>query len=67
MIWEFSALLKVQDPEALRQAALSHLDCDPDATLMVRGEVDIRACLVILLDPSVLPGCEIIESTAEED
>lgn len=64
-LWEFSTLLEVHDPEALRQAALAHRDAPADDELTNKGEVDIRACLVILLQPGALPGCGILESTAE--
>jgi hypothetical protein len=66
--YEFSMYLRVHDDKELLEAARLH----PDAAGMATeefydedGEVDIRACLTILLDPGSLPGCEILDSTIE--
>lgn len=60
----FTMDLKVFDPETLRQAALKHEDAQPDQNFLdSNGDVDIDACLITLLDPSTLPGCEIHESS----
>lgn len=67
--FDFTAWIEVHDENQLLQAARSH----PDAADMVtedfhddEGNVDIGACLVMLLDPGSLPGCEIVESGATE-
>lgn len=65
--WDFTAWVRVWDPKQLVEAARAH----PDAADMVTedfyladGEVDIQACLVMLLDPGSLPGCSIEDSNA---
>ncbi len=64
----FTMWLSVHTPEALRQAALAHEDAAPsDTFLREDGTVDIEACLVMMLDPSSLPGCTVQSSTASED
>lgn len=65
--------LNVYDPEHLFRAALARaLVEDPDAEALHQlragegnREVDISACLIMLLDPGTLPGVEIYQSTAE--
>lgn len=58
--------LRVLDPALLHAAALAHPDCcDGETLLDSKGEIDIAACLIMLLDPSVLPGCKIDESRVE--
>lgn len=69
--FEFTALMTVFDPAQLLAAAVAHPDAiagkmskhdfvDSD------GNVDIGECLKMLLDPGSLPGCNFIESTAEQ-
>lgn len=66
MNFEFSLYLKVFDPEQLRQAALAHEDAYPDVDFLDDdGNVDVSACLRMLLDPGSLPGCDIFDSAAE--
>lgn len=66
--WTFTANLRVWDPKQLVEAARAH----PDAAGMptedfygADGEVDINACLVMMLDRS-MPGATIEASWAEE-
>lgn len=66
-LWNFSMWVEVNDPWALRDAALVHPDRDPDDDLIdLEGAVDINACLVLLLD-NPIPGCEISRSSANPD
>lgn len=59
-IYHFSLFLVVEDPPALRAAAMAHEDCDPDDSLLgEEGEVRIGDCLSILLDPGSLSGCNV--------
>jgi hypothetical protein len=65
--YEFSLWLRVLDPEKLLAAALAHPDAAGDTRddyLDEGGEIDTNACLVMLLDPGTLPGCEILDSGA---
>jgi hypothetical protein len=51
---------------AIKHAEQSGLTHRQAARLLgSQSKVDIEACLVQLLDPSVLPGCEIDESDCE--
>jgi hypothetical protein len=66
--WDFTLSLTVEQPEELLRAAMAH----PHAEGMLRdeflnddGTIDIESCLVMLLDPGHLPGCDIIDSSAE--
>lgn len=66
--WDFTMWLEVHDENQLLAAARAH----PDAASMAteefytdEGEIDIKRCLIVLLDPGSLPGCEIHESGAE--
>jgi hypothetical protein len=61
--------LRVQDEGELFAAARKHaieMDKLPpeqaDELLRPQGEVDRQACLVMLLDPGSLPGCNIESS-----
>lgn len=64
--------VRVHDAKALYQAALQHLTkvdglTDDGARDFLGGggtpgQIDINACLVALLDPGSLPGCDIQES-----
>lgn len=69
-LYEFSVYLDVHSPESLRAAAVERAVedgyDDPEAAVLdVDGKLDISACLIILLDPGSLPGCDIIDSVAE--
>ena len=64
-LFEFSICLEVYDPKQLLAEALAHDDADPENLQDEDGTVNIRACLITLLDPGSLPGCSIIDSTAE--
>jgi hypothetical protein len=68
--YEFSLYLNVYDPAQLFKAALaSAIEDGMDASVLVGADddIDIRACLIQLLDPGSLPGCDIYNSTAEGD
>lgn len=65
--WDFKAAVRVWDPRQLVEAARAH----PDAAGMPtesfygdNGEVNIEACLIMLLDQS-MPGATIEGSAAE--
>lgn len=67
--FDFSISLEVNDDLALLHAARNHPDAEGMATEEFyddAGDIDIKVCLVMLLDPSILPGCEIQDSGAEE-
>ena len=64
MNYTFKMDLRVLDKQALYNAAAAH----PDSTEFLMdqyGEVDVEACLITLLDPTFLAGCEIQESYAD--
>jgi hypothetical protein len=64
--WDVTVWVKVQDPEELYEAAAGHPDCCDAAELKdVDGNVDIGACLRMLIDPGSLPGCKVVDSGAE--
>lgn len=66
--YAFSLWLEVNDENQLLAAARAHPDAAamaPDEFLTDAGDIDIKACLVMLLDPGSLPGVEIHESGAE--
>lgn len=63
MNYNFILNLDVIDSQALYEAAAAHPDGLSTCALMdIDGNVDIEACLITLLDPSTLPGCEIHDS-----
>lgn len=65
--WTFTSEIRVWDPKQLVEAARAHPDAAGMATedfYLGDGEVDIEACLVMLLDPGSLPGCAMEGSTA---
>jgi hypothetical protein len=69
--FEFTALMAVFDPAQLLAAAIAHPDAiDGKMSKMdfvdSDGSVNIAECLKMLLDPGSLPGCNFIESTAEQ-
>ncbi len=74
---EFSITVRINDARALRTAAIrDYLDdntrCDTayvDALALFgnEGAPNVQACLVQLLDPRELPGCEILDSGAVTD
>jgi hypothetical protein len=64
--------IKVFDEDALFEQAKSHAiatgteEADAIDLLKPAGEIDITACLIMLLDPGVSPsGIEIQETTVE--
>jgi len=60
--------LAVHTPNALYAAALAHEDCSgPDDLLDDDGQIDVAACLCMLLDPGTLAGCSINSSESSED
>lgn len=70
MNYQVTIEVRVTDPEELRRAAgRSYMDEthneDPQPLLGSYDEPNIDACLIQLLDPSTLPGGEIIETSAE--
>lgn len=67
--WDFTLWLQVHDENALLQAARAHPDAADMSTeefYTDEGEIDIKACLVMLLDPGKLPGCTIHDSGAQQ-
>ncbi|ACD21598.1 hypothetical protein [Paraburkholderia phytofirmans] len=65
--------VSVYDPETLFVAALDHamrIDGLSKTAALEElkpgGEIDPRACLIMILDPGSVPGCGINESTAQE-
>lgn len=72
-VFTFEIDVEIHDPHALFEAAKLHAKVHDGMTLEESeahhrpdGEIDIGACLVTLLDPSTLPGCDILGSTTEE-
>lgn len=67
--YEFSLQVTVDDENALYQAALEQARKEGAEynDLMDPGtnEINVEACLQVLLDPSTLIGCSIEESHAE--
>jgi hypothetical protein len=65
--WDFTMWLNVKDVDLLHDAASKHPDCEDPAELKNKdGSINnIRACLIMLLDPGSLPGCTIQASNAE--
>jgi len=64
--YQFDITVQVNDPEALRKAAMAHKDARPDDTfLKADGSTNVGACLVMFLDRDV-PGCTILGSSAAE-
>lgn len=62
----FKMDLNIFDKQQLRQAALKHKDNVPPETFLDDGgDVDIEACLIMLLDTGSLAGCSIQNSSAE--
>jgi hypothetical protein len=53
--YQFTMLIDVQDKRALIKAARKH----PDGDASVKT---VEQALVVLIDPSTLPGCEIMNS-----
>ncbi len=60
----FTMDLRVFDPAQLLVAAMLHAkkEGDPVDDLIVDGEIDIRACLIQIIDPGSLAGCSIHQS-----
>ena len=71
-VFEFDLSIRVDDvPElfaAARERALKERYPPAHADELLKwpdGEVNIGACLVMLLDPGSLPGCSVIGSAAQ--
>jgi hypothetical protein len=69
----FSLCLRVDDPKALRRAAMARLTTEDglperDALELVgpSDAPDISACIIACLDPGSLNGCSIDNSSADE-
>lgn len=62
----FTMSVDVHDAAALHAAALAHPDAAGESLLHSDGQVDVDACLIILADPSTLPGCSIDYSDSIE-
>lgn len=68
-----SLYLTVQDPDALFEAAM-HYALNEDGLTAVQaidqlrpeGDIDVQACLEMLLDPGTLEGCKIEEVQSDE-
>lgn len=68
MIAEFSLHLRIFDVPTLVNAAQERArseGVDEDDIREIYNEGNTDNCLIMLLDPSTLPGCEILESSAE--
>ena len=72
-VHEVSIIYDVRNEPALFQAAFElALECNVEehiATELLRhkdGRVKIDSCLLMLVDRGRLPGCETIDSTAEQ-
>ena len=67
---EVSVYLRVHDPKRFVAAAQYRAveeGVDPDDAVDTYNEDDLGACARMLFDPGVSPpGCEILDSTAEE-
>lgn len=65
---EFSIHLRIFDVPTLVNTAQERArseGVDEDDVLEIYNEANLDNCLIMLLDPSTLPGCEILESNAE--
>jgi len=70
MNYQVTLEVRVTDPQELRRVAgRIYMDEtnneDPQPILGSYDEPNIDACLIQLLDPSTLPGAEIIETSTE--
>lgn len=68
MLAEFSMYLRIHDPASLAKAAYDRAiaeGVEESDAFQTYNEANLDNCLVMLLDPSTLPGCEILESNAE--
>jgi hypothetical protein len=64
----FEIYLRIHTPEDLVKAAQTRAiaeGVDETDALEQYNDDNLNACLIMLLDPSTLPGCNILESTAE--
>lgn len=65
--YDFLLWARAYDPDTLRRAALAHEDADTEQTFLTEeGTVDVNSCLVMLLDPGHLQGCDIQHSGAAQ-
>jgi hypothetical protein len=61
--YDVTVTVRVYDPERLLQAALAHPDVTPHHKFHTPDDdIDIEACLEMLLEPMKLPGCEVAGS-----
>ncbi|SKB63077.1 hypothetical protein SAMN06295937_1011129 [Sphingopyxis flava] len=69
MNYQVTIDLRVDDKKSLyyaaRQSYMDEQGVHPGDIFGDENDVDVTACLVQLLDPSVLPGVTIYESSAE--
>lgn len=68
MLGAVTVYLQVNDQQQLLDAARCHPDANGMATEDFyddAGEINLSACLRMLIDPGSLPGCEVLECTAE--
>ncbi|SPL65373.1 hypothetical protein [Ochrobactrum soli] len=68
MIAEFSTYLRIFDVTTFVSAAQERArneGVDENDVKEMYNESNLDNCLIMLLDPSTLPGCEILESNAE--
>jgi hypothetical protein len=67
--YRFTLQLRVDDPvQLLRRAQAQALAENADPADMLRdGQPNIEACLVMVLDPGSIAGCEIYGSTAQRN
>jgi len=71
MEFEFSLQARVVDAQTLFSSAMARAQraglTELDALKLLKPdgrEIDVNACLVEMLDPAILPGCEIENSVA---
>lgn len=66
--YAFSTLIQVFDPLQLLAAATERAladGADPDDLIDDEGNPNTEACIIMLLDPGSLPGCDFLDSAAE--
>ena len=63
--YDFLLWTRVCDPDTLRRTALAHEDAHSEQIFRNDdGTVDVESCLVMMLDPGHLQGCDIQHSAA---
>lgn len=66
--YRFILDLDVENESVLFAAARQHPDCTDDRDLLNDDDtIDVGACLIMLLDPGHLAGCDVHGSTVESN